>query len=423
MSFGIIDVITLLLGMAGFGLTPNPHPPTADQALRYAIADADIVAHIDAASLIPRNYKLLSQLADQPQVRSSPELKKLLREVTGEIEGARGIAKLTTGIDATADIADATAFLQLASLSRPSFVVAVHGKFSSATLEKIAAAAGGVASRVDAGAIVDPGAAKPAIGLTRDGVMLIGTAALVRERLADGWQAPSHASGTSLGYAAEVIGDKPVFAMVAAISQAARGELRPLLPASGLAPDLLTRHRLAALSVYPNGVGWTWIDSTRAGFDAMDLVSSGVIDLLRSTQIGPRGIAKIALGALESYRSSDPQIEDALQHKAELMKLLDAYTSDGSFKVAIDRNPRTLRLAVRATGKTASEVVPVGLVMPAAVLGYLTARDGGDREPAMAPPPPLPPVTAPPMPAPAARPPGARPPASKPPGPPAPRRP
>jgi len=178
MSFGIIDVITLLLGMAGLGLTPNPHPPTVDQALRYAIADADIVAHVDAASLIPGNYKLLSQLADQPQVRSSPELKKLLREVTGEIEGARGVAKLATGIDVATDIADATAFVQLASLSKPNFVVTVHGKFAAANLEKIAVASGGSTSRVDAGTMVDAGAARPAIGLTKDGVMLIGTPAL-----------------------------------------------------------------------------------------------------------------------------------------------------------------------------------------------------------------------------------------------------
>jgi hypothetical protein len=33
MSFGIIEVITLLLGMAGFGLQANPKAPTADQAL------------------------------------------------------------------------------------------------------------------------------------------------------------------------------------------------------------------------------------------------------------------------------------------------------------------------------------------------------------------------------------------------------
>ena len=32
MSFGIIEVITLLLGMSGFGLQANPRAPTADQA-------------------------------------------------------------------------------------------------------------------------------------------------------------------------------------------------------------------------------------------------------------------------------------------------------------------------------------------------------------------------------------------------------
>ena len=64
MSFGIIEIIMLLLGMAGFGLQATPKAPTVEQALQYAVADAD------------------------------------------EIEGARGMAKMTTGIDVTTDIAD-----------------------------------------------------------------------------------------------------------------------------------------------------------------------------------------------------------------------------------------------------------------------------------------------------------------------------
>ncbi|HEX7836963.1 MAG TPA: hypothetical protein VF469_05840 [Kofleriaceae bacterium] len=374
MSFGIIEAITLLLGLTGAGLAPNPKPPAPDQALRYAIADPDIVAHVDAASMIPGNYKLLGQLADQPQIRASPELQKLVREAVGEIEGARGIARFATGIDVIADIADATAFVQIAPPAEPSFVIAVHGKFAPANLEKMGAATGSSPTRVDAGHIVELGAGQPAVGLTRDGVMLVGTPGLVRDRLADGWHPPGHAAGTSLGYAADALADKPVFAVVVTMSPAARGELLKNLPSGGLAADLVTRHKVAALSVFHNGVGWIWGDSTRAGLDAMEQMSSGAIDLLRAAQIAPRGMAKIAVGALDAYQGKDPQVDDLIKHKADLLPLVEAYTGDGNFKVAVDKNPKALRLSVRATGKSASEVVPIGFVVPLGVLGYMFER-------------------------------------------------
>ena len=410
MSFGIIEAITLLLGMAGFGLQANPKAPTAEQALRYAVADADIVAHIDATSVVPGNYKLLGQLADQPQIKASPELQKVVREAIGEIEGARGVARLATGLDVTSDIADATAFVRIVAQEQPSYVIAVHGKFSAANLDKIARMAGGSAAKLGTGTIVETGPHEPAVGLTRDGVLLVGTVGLVRDRLADGWAPPSHEAGTNLGLPAEVIGGKPVLAVVLALSQAARGELLKALPSQGFATDLVSRHKAAAFSMFHDGIGWTWIDSSKAGVDGMELVSNGMLDMLRAAQIAPRGIAKIVLGALDSYHGASPQVDDLIKHKADLMKIVESYTGDGTFKAVVDKNPRTLRLNVRATGKSLSDVVPLGLLLPAAVVGMFEARAvpeapemKGDplREPA--------------RPAPVAKPPVARPPATRPP--------
>jgi hypothetical protein len=404
MSFGIIEVITLLLGMAGFGLQSNPRAPTADQSLEYAMADADIVAHLDAASVVPGNYKLLGQLADQPQIKTSPELQKLVRQAIGEIEGARGIAKIATGIDVTADIADATAFFRIVPQADPIFVVAVHGKFSSGNLDKIAKAASKQVARVGGGVIVDGGAHEPAIALTRDGVILVGTAGLVRDRLADDWKPPSHDAGTSLGTLADVINARPVFAVVMTMSPQARTEALSHLGARSFVSDLVTRHKAAAFSMFHDGVGWTWVDSSKAGVDAMELVSSGVLDVLRAAQIAPRGVAKIAMGAIDSYRGTSAQVDDLIKHKADIMKLVEAYTGDGNFKVAIKKDPRAMRLDVRATGKSVSEVLPFGLVLPAAVVGYLSARADTTTESG-----PL--IAAPPGPAPATRPPAGKPPA------------
>ena len=58
MSVGIIEVVSLLLGLNGFGVQANPKAPTADQALEYAVPDADLVAHFDAVSVVPGNYRL-----------------------------------------------------------------------------------------------------------------------------------------------------------------------------------------------------------------------------------------------------------------------------------------------------------------------------------------------------------------------------
>jgi len=80
MSFGIIEIISLLLGLSGFGLQANPKAPTADQALEYAIPDADVVSYVDAAGIIPGNYKVLTQLANQPQIKASPDLAKMVRK-------------------------------------------------------------------------------------------------------------------------------------------------------------------------------------------------------------------------------------------------------------------------------------------------------------------------------------------------------
>jgi hypothetical protein len=404
MSFGIIEVITLLLGMAGFGLQANPKAPTADQALQYGIADADVAIHLDAASIVPGNYKLLGQLADQPQIKASPELQEIVRNAVSEVEGARALAKMTTGLDVTTDIYDATAFFQVVPHADPAFVLAVHGKFSPANLDKIAGLSGKTAAKLGSGTVVDStNAREPAIALTKDGVLLVGTPGLVRDRLADSWKAPGHDAGTNLGYVAEAITAKPVFAVVLTMSPAARTESAGHLGKQSFATDLVTRHKAAGFSIFHDGIGWTWIDSTKAGVDSMEQVSNGVLDILRAAQIAPRGIAKVAMGAIDSYRGTNPQIDDLIKHKADIQKIIEAYTGDGNFKVKSDKNPKTFRLSVRATGKSVSEVLPLGLILPGAAYALLAAK----AEPEEAPKPVVPP--------PSAKPPAAKPPAAKPP--------
>ena len=138
MSFGIVELISLLLSLGGFGVAPNPKPPTVDSSLQYGMPDADIVIHFDAASVVPGNYKVLTQLPDQPQIKASPELAKAVRQLINEVEGPRSMAKGMIGFDPVVDLSDVTAFAQhVQDAPQPTFIVVAHGKFTPAMLEKV----------------------------------------------------------------------------------------------------------------------------------------------------------------------------------------------------------------------------------------------------------------------------------------------
>jgi hypothetical protein len=374
---GFVEVILLLLGLSNFGLQPNPNPPTADAALQYAMPDADIVLHVDAATFVPNNYKALMQLGSQPQIKSSVELSKIVRELVAEVDGVRGMAKSMVGIDPTTDVSSATVSLQLQPRQDPSFVAAVRGKFTPASIEKIAKLTSKQITKIGGGVMVELGGDEPAIALTKDGVLLAGTPRLVRDRLADTWKAPARAAGGSLAFAAEAIAARPVFAVSISMSATARkAVIDQLGPKKNFGTDLIDRHKAAAFAIFSDGVGWTWIDRDKAGLDSMTQISEGMLELMRSAQIAPRGMAKIALGALESYRGTDKTIDEVLNRKADIMKIVESYSGDGNFKIKLNKNPAALRLDVRASGKTLSEVLPAGAIIPIGAIMMFTLRKG-----------------------------------------------
>lgn len=387
MSFGIVEVITLLLGLSGFGLQPNPKAPTPDAALQYAIPDADLVVHVDAASLIPGNYAQLVKLADQPQIKASPELAKTVRQVVNQVEGGRGLVKSSSGIDLTTDVSNATLFVQFVGPNKePNVIAAVRGKFSTANIDKIASTMRKSATKVGSGSLIDMGADDPSIAVTRDGVFLAGTAKLVRDRLADTWKAPARAANSNLAHVADVIAARPVLSVVMSLSPAARKDaISKMDNKKNFMADIVTRHKLAAFSMFHDGIGWTWLDSTRAGVDQMAMVSEGTLDVLRAAHIAPRGFAKIMLGAIDSYKGSDKKIDEMIRRKADLMKIVTTYTGDGNFKTKIDKDPAKLKLTVRATGKSLSEVLPAGALMPLGMFMLVgsSRKDAAQSAPAM----------------------------------------
>lgn len=376
MGFGIVEVITLLLSLAGFGITANPKAPTADQALEYAIPDADLVVHFDAGAVIAGNYKALIALADKPGIKQSPELAQLVREVTNQLEGTRGMIKTSVGLDVTTDLNDATAFVQFGANKRanmPSFIAVAHGKFTVALVDKVAALTHKPVQKIGAAEMIEVDA-DSAFGVTKSNVVVAGTPALVRDRLADSWKAPARGKDTSLGYAADIIAGKPVFAVMMAMSPAGRADVMGKLGKDqNFATDLFKRHKLAAFELYPNGLGWNWIDTKAGGVEQMQMLAEGVVEIFRAAQIAPRGAAKILLAGLESYRGLDKRVDQVLAQKANVMKVVDELTGDGKFDAKIAKSGAN-RLDVRLTGKSISEVVPFSLALPVMGSAFFVAR-------------------------------------------------
>ncbi len=389
MEPGIVEVITLLLGISGFGIQQNPKAPTPEVSLQYAMPDADVVVHFDAGAVIPNNYKVLTGLPNNPNIKSSPELAKMVRKVIGEVEGGRGLAKTATGIDLATDINDATVFFQIVPNRDPKVLAVMHGKFSPVNLDKMAKMQRGrTVQKLGDSAYLDLGD-ENAVAVTRDGTVVAGNATLVKERAAATWRPPTRAPNSNLAYAAEVLAQKPVFSLVMTMSPTARKEAVDKIGGRNFATDIVQRHKLASFSIYADGVGWTWIDTTKNGLDAMELMSQGALELMKAGHIAPRGIAKVMLGGLESYRGTTKQVNDVLQRKVEVLKVVDAYTGDGNFKQSITKDPRSLKLTVRAQGKSLSEVVPAGLVLPAAGFLMFTAGRAESTPPTMVSPPAL----------------------------------
>jgi hypothetical protein len=372
MSFGIIEIISLLLGLSGFGLHANPKAPTIDQSLAYAIEEPDITIQLDVASLLTDNYKAFIQLPDQPQIKADPELARVVHGVVDQIDAGHKLLQSQFGIDVTSDISDITLFGQLQPSQQPVGVATVHGKFQVSELEKLAAfAQASPPQKVNGATMIEING--NALALTKDGVLLAGTTSLVRERLADTWKAPKHGSGTTLGNVARALEGKPVFAFAVTMSPSSRSHaIAALGGGKNFATDIIQRHKLASVSLFRDGVGWQWIDTSKTGLDAMAEVSEGMVDMLRAAEIAPRGFGKVIVGGLESYRGTSKQIDELLAHKDAMMKIIEAYTSDGSFQKKVDKDPNAMTLSVRLTGKSLSDVMPIGAFLPGMALVYFT---------------------------------------------------
>jgi hypothetical protein len=131
------------------------------------------------------------------------------------------------------------------------------------------------------------------------------------------------------------------------------------------------------LSLHNDGLTIVWQDRTKDHLARMAMTLDGLVDLDRAAMIAPRGMAKILVASLDSY-AGDKEIDELIAHKDDLLKLVDEYTSDGKFKADTKKDDKALSVTVRLKGKSISDVVPVALMVPGAMM-FLGMREKHDE--------------------------------------------
>lgn len=372
--FGFLEVITLMLALGGFGVDSNSKAPSGDVVLEFADEDADLVVHLDIAALGPRNYKVMLGLASDPGIKSSPELLAMAKQVKANVEGVVGMAKTVAGIDLVNDLTSATAFLTIVpGDDEPQMLVVVRGAIPKDLIKKVAGLAEAKTGTIDGRATMELDA-KMFLGTTKGGDLVAGPRALVEPRIDDDWKAPTRKKGSAWATIATAIDAKP-FLLVAAKVKAKTVKALKAEVGDNFLGDLLTGHEVAVLAAHSDGFAMHWTDKTKAGVERVAMASDGVIDLLRASHIAPRGMAKIAMAALDSYAGQSKEVDALIKHKADLLKVIESYTGDGKFKVDVAKDLKARTFSMRATGKSFSDVVPVAVVMPIFALGLLSAGD------------------------------------------------
>ena len=387
---GIYEIIALALSLGGFGVNPNPKAPSADVVLEYAVEDADVIAYVDAVPLITGNYQALTKLPEAPQIKASPALRDAVGKAIAEVEGARGLVKTAIGVDLTTDLSNATMFVRMGT-PQPQLLLVVRGKFPADVVAKVAKMTQARTESIGGTPAVAVGGAFEMLAVTRGGVALLGNRALITPRLAAGWKAPARPKGSPLATTAKLLADHPVY-LVAATPASTRFQKTVMGTAGSGASSggaevaaFLKRFQFVGAAVFHNGLAWTIHDADAAAHGRSVMASEGWIDLLRAAHLAPRGFARIMLSFVEDLRGSDPGIALLKKHKTDLLKLVDQYTGDGTFKVKWDKDPRAHTLTVRATGKRLSDVLPFGFLVPVMAWGMIAEKP----VPPPAPPPPM----------------------------------
>lgn len=381
---GFAEIVLLLLSLTGFGAQENPNAPSAQEVMKYAPAEADVMLYLDAEAVLPGNWKFLTSLRDDRVVKGVPDLHRAVGTAIAAAEGFRQIAAAQYGFDPVTDVKSVAAWIAVKPEDSPLLVV-VRGKFPPDLVERVAKDLDAPLETVNGRALMKmPDDDDNALSTTDDGSLVFGAVGLVRERTAKAWKPKKAKKATLAAHVGPTIDAKPFFflassptpATVKLIEKELRGEEE-----LAVVLDLLTGHEFGSASLYWNGLGWTFRARTAAGYERAIGASEGAIALIRAAHLMTRGLAQLALAAVDSYAGADPIVAEIMKHKAELMRLVEQWSGDGMFAAAVDKKKGERTVTVTATGAKLTDVLPLGgLAIPGAAL-WLFVSSSGQYEP------------------------------------------
>ncbi len=381
-----MEVLGLLLSLAGFGVDANPQAPSADEVLATAPPRADYVAHADLVTFVPNNVKVLLDLPKHPALADNKELRTQLETMLAQAQGARAMASGMLGMDPIDDLTSVTMWLSVPDTGDPLVLVVARGVFPADIITRIGNPMGAPVVKVSGVDAISSPDGDAMIALSPRGELLLGTPAWVKPRLAKSYK--RRKTSALIKGAGPMLDRKPAMLFASAPSKRAVRAIERELPGEDeqIAVDLATGHAFLGVGVHHDGVAWTAVARTKSGYSRALRSSEGALDLMRAFHHGTRGVTRVVLAALPSFAGSNEVVDAILAHADDIEALVMGATGDGSFEVEWVKNPKTRTVGVVATGKDLSDVFPAAALLP--VLGgagawlALSARaDASEPEP------------------------------------------
>lgn len=360
MEVTFIKLLTILMTLPSFGVEPNLNAPTSAEVLKYAPPQADVMMYVDFGAFLPNNYRALMSLDADARVKADKNALELVRDLKQKVQMGESMVKTMLNVDLATSLQWSAGWIMVPDAGDPDVLLVVRGTFPPDTLDKAAGALGASVQPSGSGKILI-GPDGQSFGMAADGMVLMGTTALVKERLKASWK-----PGTAFKRMPSILDGMP-FAVVASSpsKRAIRRAQRELNdPEQAFIRDFAGNHRFAALALRHDGVDWTWVDRTTAGFNRAAMFSEGLIEVFRAGHTAMRGMSKMALVVMSSYAKQDPDLAMITRNEKLILEAVDAITGDGSFTARVDRDVKGKTVTVTARAKELAQVLPVAGVLP-----------------------------------------------------------
>lgn len=375
MEVTFIKLITILMTLPSFGVEANPNAPTSAEILKYAPARADAMMYVDFGSFLPNNYRAMMSLSADKRVKADKNALALVRDLEQKVQMGEGMIKGMLGIDVPTAVQWSAGWISVPDAGAPDLLLVVRGAFPSDILDKAAVPLGASVQPMRGGKIM-VGPDGQSFGMTTDGTVIMGTTRLVKERLDGKWRAKA-----SFKRMPAILDGKPFMVLASSPSKRAIRRARRELsdPEAAFFRDFASNHQFAALSLRHDGLDWTWVDRTTAGFDRAAMFSEGLIEVFRSGHTAVRGMSKLAMVIVSSYATQSPEVAMLSRHQDLILDAIAAMTGDGSFTATVDRNAKARTVTVTARGKELAHVLPIAGVLPmvGAGVGFAVMSGGG----------------------------------------------